>query len=114
MAIHYDDMMKKHPRLLREINQEICKKIHCQRWPPVYYLEETEEYEQQQREKKRQDDRVKKHKWCLKWLGFWLLAFKLLIQSISHSMFSTFRELYHIGTLHLDGSIKYALKSCWL
>ncbi|XP_033633370.1 rho-related BTB domain-containing protein 2-like [Asterias rubens] len=66
MAIHYDDIMKKHPRLLREISQEVCKQIHCQRWPPVYYLQEAEEYEQQQREKKRLADRAKKHKWCLK------------------------------------------------
>ncbi|XP_022086662.1 rho-related BTB domain-containing protein 2-like [Acanthaster planci] len=66
MAIHYDAISKKHPRLLRDISQEACKEIHCQRWPPLYYLNEIEEYEQQQREKKRLADRSKKHKWCLK------------------------------------------------
>ncbi|XP_038070707.1 rho-related BTB domain-containing protein 2-like isoform X2 [Patiria miniata] len=65
-AIHYDDINKKHPRLLRDISQEACKQINCQRWPPLYYLNEIEEFEQQQREKKRLQDRAKKHKWCLK------------------------------------------------
>ena len=67
MSIHYEEIMKNNPRVLKEsMGSDDRKLIETRQWPPSYYHEEVKYYEQQQQQLKKEMDLQKKKKWCLK------------------------------------------------